>query len=108
MYKATEAEESTLLFLSLLTLLIHKPRYSLLISVCSFYILFIHPQVLGGVVREDVYHNGGEWLHAVFNTGPGLTGFVDAKDMFWDGGSFNGTPYKSVSLGITFNVRNEV
>ena len=52
-------------------------------------------------MSDDVYHNGGEWLNAVFNTGPGLTGFVHAEDQYWDGSSFNGNgkAYKSISLG---------
>ena len=28
-------------------------------------------RVTGGVFRQDLYHNGGEWLYGVFRTGQG-------------------------------------
>ena len=28
-------------------------------------------RVTGGVFRQDLYHNGGEWLNGVFRTGQG-------------------------------------
>ena len=62
-------------------------------------------KVIGGRVQEDSYHNGREWLNAVFNTGAGVTGFVHAEDHYWDGSSWNGNgkAYKSVSLGKIFD-----
>ena len=35
--------------------------------------------MIGGKLQEDSYHNGGEWLDAVHDTGRGtVTGFVQA------------------------------
>ena len=56
-------------------------------------------------VNKNVYHNGGEWLNAVFPTGKGgkLTGFIHAEDQFWVAGqgfTGNGKAFKSISLGI--------
>ena len=58
-------------------------------------------KVIGGRVEEDSYHNGGEWLNAVFHTGAGVTGFVHAEDHYWDGEKLlsDGKAYKSISLG---------
>ena len=67
-------------------------------------------RVSGGIFRQDLYHNGGEWLYGVFRTGQGqrLTGFVHAEDHYWTQiGSFPGVGsfapghevYKSISLG---------
>ena len=55
-------------------------------------------------VQNDSYYNGGEWLNAVFLTGPKnqLTGFVHAEDRFWvpgQGFTGDGRAYKSVALG---------
>ena len=55
-------------------------------------------------VQNDLYYNGGEWLAAVFPTGPlhHLTGFVHAEDRFWVSGqgfTGNGKSFKSVALG---------
>ena len=58
-------------------------------------------KVIGGRIEGESYHNGGEWLNAVFNTGAGVTGFVHAEDHYWDGNnlSTDGKAYKSISLG---------
>ena len=37
-------------------------------------------KVIGGKLQEDSYHNGGEWLDAVHDTGRGtVTGFIHAE-----------------------------
>ena len=36
-------------------------------------------RVTGGVIRQDLYHNGGEWLYGVFRTGQGQVRF----DVVW-------------------------
>jgi len=47
----------------------------------------LHPAtpVTGGELDYDAYDNGGQWLNAVFPTGPDhhLAGFVHAEDHFW-------------------------
>ena len=54
-------------------------------------------------MSQDIYNNGGQWLNAVFHTGPSysLIGFVHAEDQYWDGANFNGNgkAYKSIELG---------
>ena len=62
-------------------------------------------------MKNDSYNNGGEWLNAVFLTGPEqhLTGFVHAEDRFWVSGqgfTGNGAAFKSAALGNFFNKRN--
>ena len=56
---------------------------------------------------KDSYNNGGEWLNAVFLTGPGqqVTGFSHAEDQFWVSGqgfTGHGKAFKSVALGKYF------
>ena len=66
-------------------------------------------QIIGGLEYKDSYHNGGEWLNAVFLTNPdtrGVTGFVHAEDHYWDSNikdfTGNGKAFKSISLGKIF------
>ena len=60
-------------------------------------------KIIGGT-GGDSYHNGGEWLNSVFNTGAGVTGFIHAEYHFYNDGSFCNecgkcNVHKSIALG---------